>query len=365
MWIIVFIIIVLVLFLIIKRKQLEGFYPAWNNHVIYNELSNRLRIGIWKEWINLNNLQFMDKLINITNSEIRLYDSNDDLLNDLVVNKKIDIAFLTEAEIGTYLISKLKSILETENIEKEQLVKNKKLLEDKYNLRILFTLYPMFRVFISNNFTISKPKDITNKTIRITNLSNDFYKMDLDMLQNYKYNQVFKGDDNDRDRYLDTKSLEGAVDGYFTIFNNPDKNLEFFSEYTNINLIDTYLDNKNSQISKFPKSEAITNKYFFLKKDKMDLVYYPKIVHRRKQTFDFYNLPYNPRYLNCYSYKTVLLTRQDVKDERIYLFTKSLWENIDSLKMNIPYFEYLDKKEMYTSVLDDIVLKHRALYGNK
>ena len=365
MWIIIFIIIVLLTYLIIKKKLEEGFYPAWNNYVIYNELSTRLRIGIWKEWLNLNNLQFMDKLTSLTNCEIRLYDSNKKLLDDLLVNKKIDIAFLTEAEYGIYVISKLSNTLDAKNLTKETIIKNKNILEEKYNTRRLFTLYPIYRVFISNNYTISKPNDLTNKTIRITNLSNEFYKLDLELLKNYKYNQVFKGDDNERDRYLDARSLEGAVDGYFNIFNNPDSNLQFFSQYTNINLIDIYSDTTNSKISKFTNSKDVMNKYFFLKKDKMDLVYYPKIVHRRKQTFDYYNLPFNPRYLNCYSYKTVLISREDVNDEAIYLFTKKLYENIDKLKQHIPYFEFLKKDEMYKSVLDDILPVHRAVYEPK
>ncbi len=364
MLLIVFIIILLLILLIILKKQkLEEFYPAWNNHVLYNELSTRLRIGIWKEWINLNHLQFMEKLTTFTNSEIRLYNSNRELLNDLLIEKKIDIAFLTEAEYGIYIISTLMNSLETDEINRDLIINNREIINKKYNTRKLYTLYPMYRVLITNNFKIGKPSDITNKTIRITNYSNNFYKMDLDLLKNYKYNIVFKGDDNERGRYEDTNSLNGAIDGFFTIYNNPDNSLKFMSENSNINLIDLYSDKDNN--SKFPKADDMKHRYFFLKKDKMDLIYYPKIIQRRKQSIDFYNLSYNPRYLNCYSYKTILLTREDVNDEAIYLFTKKLYENIDKLKKNIPYFEFLNKSEMFTSALDDILLPHRALFNSK
>lgn len=365
MWIIIFIIIVLCICLIINKKLVEEFYPAWNNHVIYNQLKTRLRMGICKEWIHINNIQFMDKLTVLTNSEIRLYDSTKELINDLLIEKKIDIAFLTEADYGIYIISTLSSSLGTQSLTKKHIIENKHFIKQKYNTRRLFTLYPMYRVLISNHFTLSKPNDVTNKTIRITNLSNELYNLDVQILKNYRYNKVFRTDNNETDRYLDMKSLEGAVDGYFTMFNNPDSNLKFFSRYSNINLIDIYCDDSDKLKSKCSNSKDVLNSFFFLKKDKMDLIYYPKIIRRRKQSFDFYNVSLNPRYLNCYSYKTVLISREDVNDEAIYLFTKKLYENIDNIKKSIPYFEFLNKKDIYSSVLDDILPIHKAIYKPK
>ncbi len=353
MYLLLFLIAFFILLILVKNQiELEPFYPAWNNHVLYNELSKRLRIGIWKEWIHRNHLQFMDKLIQLTNSEIRIYESNKELLQDLLVEKKIDIAFTTEADYGFFLLDHLKNDLSTQVVTLETLDKNKQFIQEKFHTRRLFTLYPLYRVFLTNYFRISKPEDINNKTIQITNVSNNLYRLDLELLKKYRYRPVYKEEEQTEDKYENIKSLFGKIDGYFTDFNNPDEHLFFLSNNTNISLIDI-------------QKESIEKDFFFMKKDTMDLRYYPTIVHRRKQTIDFYNQNYDPQKLQCYSYKTVLLTRKDVNDEAIYLFTKKLHENFELLKKNIPYFEKIQKKELYNSIFGNVVPLHPAVFIKK
>jgi TRAP-type uncharacterized transport system substrate-binding protein len=355
---ILFIILCLVflLFLFYRRRLFEGFQPAWYNHVIYNQLKSRLRLGIWKEWINVNRLQFMDKLINITNIEIKLYEDNQTLLNDLLVEKAIDIAFMTEADYGMFILNNLKKDLDVADFRKETLFENREFIQQKYPASRLFTLYPVYRTLVTNHLTIGKPDDINNKTIQITNISNNLNLLDQELLNKYDYKKVFREEEQTENRYENIKALQGKVDGYFATFNNPDENLQILSNYAKINLIDLYDDTS--------ESDEITQNYFFLKKDKMDLSYYPQIVQRREQTFDYYQLPYTANRLNCYSYRTLLLSRSDVNDEYIYQFTKKLYEHIDYLKKAIPYFN-VDKKQLYQSSIDSIIPTHTAVYKPK
>lgn len=357
MFIVIFIIILLVIFLVLikNRESKEGFYPAWNNHIIYNQLSTRIKIGICRKWINMNNLQFVNKILNLTNCEIHIYENDVKLLEDLIYHKHIDLVITSEADYGFYILSKLSKDLDISELTKESIIKNK----EKFNTRRLFTLYPMYRVLLTNNLKINTPKDLNNKVIQITNVSNELYKLDLELLKNYKYNGIFKEDSDEQDKYHNVKSLiQGKIDGYFTDFNNPDDNLLFLSENTNINVIDLYNKEKESY-------QDILDKFFFLKKDTMDLRYYPTLYQRRKQMFEYLNIDLDPKRLNCYTYKTCMLTRDDVSDEWIYLFSKKIYENFNFLVNHIPYFKSLNKHNIYSSSLDDLVPLHRALFKPK
>ena len=140
---------------------------------------------------------------------------------------------------------------------------------------------------------------------------------------------------------------------------NPNSNMKEFSHYKNITMIDLY-DGKNP----FTSPDILIEKYMFLKKDKMDLTAYPEIIERRKQTIKFYDLPYKPENVNCYSYKVIGVTREDVENEWIYLFTESISNHLDSMlkNMKLPFF---CKKEMYHSSLNDILPPHPAMYNPK
>jgi hypothetical protein len=360
MYTIVFIIIILaILYLIYKKEKREHFYPAWADHVIYNTLSNRLRIGVWRGWININSLQMTNHLIQITNSEVRLFDSNDEVLEALLKKKTIDIAIVSEAAYGIYILSQLSKT--TQDLTKKNVIRQKKLLEEKFNSRRLYTLYPLYRILITNNFSISKPKDISNKVVQITNISNEIYKLDLDLLKNYKYIEVYKERDRAADMYGSLKELGYTMDAYFSEYDNPNEFLKFISEKNNTNLIDLY-SNTIARDNSFPKPEELLDKYFFLKKDKMDLSHYPSIVKRREQSINYNNLDYNPKLLNCYSYKVILITRSDVNDEQIYLFTKAIYDNFKHLKHDVPYFKYFDRKDLLKSQLSSILKLHRATY---
>lgn len=358
----IFIIILLVIFLMILKKNLEvkeRFYPAWNNHIIYNQLSSRIKIGISRKWIRINNLQFVNKVLNLTNCEVRIYEDDTKLFEDLIYHKHIDLAITSEVDYGVYILSKLSKNLDIPELTKDTILKNKDMITKTFNTRRLFTMYPMYRVLLTNNVKINKPDDINNKIIQITSVSNEIYKLDLEILKKYQYRPIYKEDNEIKDKYHDIKTvISGKIDGYFTDFNNPDENLLFLSENTNMNLIDLYDKKKDSY-------QNILDKFFFIKKDTMDLRYYPKLYQRRKQIFDYKGISLNPKKLNCYTYKTFILTREDVPDEWIYLFTKKIYENLEFLVNHIPYFKSLNKHNIYNSSLDDLVPLHRALFKPK
>ena len=73
---------------------------------------------------------------------------------------------------------------------------------------------------------------------------------------------------------------------------------------------------------------------------------------------------HNPKEVNCYSSKVIGITREDVEDEWIYLFTESISKHLDIMlhEMSLPSFS---KKEMYSSKLNDILPAHPAIYNPK
>ena len=94
----------------------------------------------------------------------------------------------------------------------------------------------------------------------------------------------------------------------------------------------------------------------------MSLDAYPELVARRKDVIDFYGLPYKSNSVNCYSFKMIMLSRSDVQDEWIYLFTKSIMDNLHSIKKDIPYLHEVSREGMYKSTLSDILPIHPAVF---
>jgi TRAP-type uncharacterized transport system substrate-binding protein len=95
----------------------------------------------------------------------------------------------------------------------------------------------------------------------------------------------------------------------------------------------------------------------------MKLDSYPELVSRRKDTIQFYNLPYDSKVVNCYSFKMLMISRSDVEDEWIYLFTKSIMEKLERIKQEVPYLRDLTVEGMYKSTLSDILPIHPAVFG--
>ena len=108
------ILILVILFLILWKlhSRIETFQPAWNDFVLYAELSRRPRVGTWKGYININGLVANVELQKYCNFDLILYNSTDELIDDLLIHKKIDAGYVTEADYGIY-ISKSSSELKS------------------------------------------------------------------------------------------------------------------------------------------------------------------------------------------------------------------------------------------------------------
>jgi hypothetical protein len=338
-----------------KLDKNETFQAAWNDYVIYANLSRRLRIGVTKSWLNLNGLALSEEFFRHANVEVVLYYSIVPMLDSLLKNKHIDVVFVTEADYALYVSKKLNII----SLDQNYVNKNKHQIKKNFTARRLFTLNKIYRVFIGSNIQISKPTDITNKTVQITNITNKIYQLDLHILKNIKYNKIYENEENANSLYGTINNIGLRMDGYFMDIDNPNSNMKQYSHYKNITMIDLYGGN-----NPFTSSDIILEKHFCLTKDKMDLSAYPEIIERRKQVIKFNELPYNPKEVNCYSSKVIGITREDVEDEWIYLFTESISKHLDIMlhEMNLPSFS---KKEMYSSKLNDILPAHPAIYNPK
>ncbi len=179
---------------------------------------------------------------------------------------------------------------------------------------------------------------------------------------NIDYIKIYSEVDKGVSKFESTNKLGYQIDGYFTQFDHPNPILKEISQQINCSVIDLYSDNNIDKTNPFVKPEIILNKYFYLKKGKMDLDPYPEIKQRRKQSLMYNNLPYDEKYVNCYTYKMIMLTREDVDDEWIYLFTKSIIDNFTSIRDSVSYLHSVNINDMYTSSLNDILPMHRAVY---
>ena len=336
-----------------KNNTKETFQAAWADYVIYTNLSRRLKVGMTKEWLNLNGLALSEEFFRYANVQIVLYSSITPMLDALLVNKHIDVAFVTEIDYAMYISKKLNIL----SLDQKYVKNNKHQISKNFTARRIFTLNKIYRVFIGSNIQISKPTDVMNKTVQITNITNKLYQLDLDLLKNIKYNKIYEDEENANSLYGTINNIGLRMDGYFMNIDNPNSNMKEYSHYKNITMIDLYGDN-----NPFTSPDVILEKHISLTKDKMDLTAYPEIIERRKQVIKMNQLPYNPKEVNCYSSKVIGITREDVENEWIYLFTESIGKHIDNMmsEMKLPLFS---KKEIYSSTLNDILPAHPAMYN--
>jgi TRAP-type uncharacterized transport system substrate-binding protein len=344
-----------------KPNNIEKFFPAWQDHTIYSQLSRRVNVGIWRGWLNINNLLLSDKLLEHTNMNLIIYETNNEVIDALLITKKIDVGIVTEADYGIYLTTKLEN--EDKNVfTKETIIKNKKTILHNFNTRRLFTFYKLYRFLIVNNLRINKPSDLDGKTLEITNLTNEIYKLDLDLLKNITYTKIYRDVGRGVSKFDSINKLGMQIDGYFTQYDYPNPVLREISSRVNCTLIDLYSDGNKDGGNKIVTPDKILQKYFYLNKDKMSLDAYPELVSRRKDIIDFYDLPYKSNSVNCYSFKMIMLSRSDVQDEWIYLFTKSIIDNLENIKRAVPYLHEVSKEGMYKSTLSDILPIHPAVF---
>jgi TRAP-type uncharacterized transport system substrate-binding protein len=340
-----------------KRDNIERFFPAWQDHQIYGKLSRRIRLGLWKGWMNINNLLLTNQLLNFTNIDVITFNSNDEAIDALLVDKNVDVVITTEADYGIYISDNFNM-----NSTKQNIMKNKKNILANFNTRRLYTFYSVYRILLTDNFKVNKQSDLTGKVIEITNLTNDIHKLDLDLLKNIDYIKVYRETDRGSGKYDSINKLGYNINAYFTQYDYPNPLLSQISYDKNTTIIDLFSEDNNDDTNKITHSEVILDKYFYLTKDKMKLDAYPEIKKRRRQSILYNNLPYDPNYVNCYSYKMIMLTREDVEDEWIYLFTKDIMDNIETIIKNVKYLENVTKDSMLKSSLSDILPMHRACY---
>ena len=307
-----------------RTTKVEGFYPAWQDHAIYSQLSRRVKVGIWRGWLNINNLLLSDKLLYYTNMDLIIYETNNEVIDALLEKKQIDVGIITEADYGIYITAKLENEESDKTFNRTTLMKNKRTILNNFNTRRLFTFYKLYRLFIANNLRINKPSDLDGKILEITNLTNAINRLDLDLLANIKYTKIYRDVGRGVSKFDSINKLGMQIDGYFTQYDNPNPVLKEISEKVNCTLVDLYSDGNRDKGNKIVPPEKIQNAHFYLTKDKMKLDAYPEIVGRRKDIIQFYGLPYDSSSVNCYSFKMVMISRSDVEDEWIYLFTKSI-----------------------------------------
>ncbi len=353
------------LYIITKKITItkEGFFPAWQDHAIYSQLSRRVKVGIWRGWLNINNLLLSNQFLEYTNMDLVIYETNTEVIDALLVKKQIDVGVITEADYGIYITSKLENEESDKVFNRTTLMKNKRTILSNFNTRRLFTFYKLYRILLANNLRINKPSDLNGKILEITNLTNAINRLDLDLLADVKYTKIYRDVGRGVSKFDSINKLGMQIDGYFTQYDYPNPVLKEISEKVNCTLIDLYSDGNKDKSNKIVHPEKIQNQHFYLTKDKMKLDAYPDFIARRKDTIKFYDLPYDSKSVNCYSFKMIMISRSDVEDEWIYLFTKSIVDNLETIKKDVPYLKEVTLEDMYKSTLSDILPIHPAVFG--
>ena len=268
------------------RAAKEPFYPAWHDFQIYSQLSRRVKVGMAGPVLNLEGL----------NVDIVLFATDKDVLHNLLVTKKIDVAVSSEAQYGCYILGQLPEHITK---SKKQILANKRIVLQNNNTRRLLTLGTIYHLLVANYNTFAKMADSEDKIVQVRNMTDATHQLDLALLP--KLSRVMYTDKPDETHW--------RCDAYF--YNHHEgTDAPFNHDHNNSTLLDC--------------AGPIPDKYFFMKKDALPLEAYPRVLQRRRQTIDFYQLPLKPSAVQCYSHKMLLLTRDDVPDEWIYLFNQSL-----------------------------------------
>lgn len=299
----------------------EHFYPAWHDYVIYSQLSRRLKVGVPHDSAMLLDLQ-------AANVDILLYNTDADAIYHLLVTKNVDVIVTTEAHYGFFILEKLPAQVAT---SKKNILAQKHIVLQNYNTRRLFTFYDTFRLLVANYSTFpfadsDHDHDHDGKIIQIANLTDSMHHLDQALIRHLPC-RVMHSDTIDvahwrSDAYFDTHCHRNA------------NAAAFFDRGNNSTLIDC--------------DAVIPDQYFFLKKDAMPVLS-PHVLQRRQQTIAMHNLPYDPARVQCYSSKTIMLTRDDVPDEWLYLFGQSIKKNQASSSYSLQ------------SVLSEVLPLHRTL----
>jgi hypothetical protein len=274
----------------------ESFYPAWHDFQIYSQLSRRVKVGMVAPDKGRRSLMAALNLEGL-NADIVLFPTDKDVLHNLLVTKKVDVAVSSEAQYGCYILGQLPAHIVQ---SKEQILANKHIILQNNPTRRLFTLDTIYHVLVSNFNTFAKLADSKDKIVQVRNLTDATHHLDLALVP--KSCRVMYADKPDVAHW--------RSDAYF------------YNHYHGTNA-PFNLDRHNSTL--LDCAGPIPDKYFFLRKDLLRLEAYPRVLQRRRQTIEFYQLPHlAPAAVQCYSHKMLLLTRADVPDEWIYLFNQSL-----------------------------------------
>jgi hypothetical protein len=304
----------------IKNKTIlqEPFYPAWNDFMVYSQLSRRLKIGgtasAVPRWLQDNPA---------INGDTLFFDTERDAIHHLLVTKKVDVIVVSEAQYGMFILSQLpREAAGT----RAQIVAHKHVLLQNSSARRLLSLGPVHHLLVANNLTQrpTKPKPIEKKQkkiiVQIAHLTDDMQLLEKAVLKNVPC----------RFMHTDTPDVSHQrSDAYF--YDHYEYSAQFFQN-TLYN---------NSTVWDCP--ESLPDKYFFFQKDNFTRLptYYPHLAQRRIGSGS----------VQCFSSQLLLLTRGDVPVEWIHLFVQSVLQQ--QPKLSHPFTT--------KSILQDFVPLHPTL----
>lgn len=316
----------------IKNKTIqEPFYPAWNDYVIYSQLSRRLKVGgtasAVPRWLQDNPT---------INGDTLFFDTERDAIHHLLVTKKVDVIVVSEAQYGMFILSQLPREAAS---SRAQILAHKHVLLQNSSARRLLTLGPVYHLLVANNLTfpsvsaslLLKDKNGKNgkkealKIVQIAHLTDDMQLLEKAVLKSVSC----------RFMHTDVPDVSHArSDAYFYDHYGPAAHAQFYQNtlYNNSTVRDC--------------TETLPDKYFFFQKDHLSLhPAYPHLVQRRIGSGS------KPGSVQCFSSQMLLLTRGDVPVEWVHLFVQSI--------LQLPQ----QAQALFTtaSILQDFVPLHQTL----
>lgn len=293
-----------------------------------------------------------DKLVPYINKNIHPVDriktggTFDNLIS--LLNKDVDMAFVDE-NILNNLYSPYKNIFDLRMFidSKQNYEEIQSYLPSINNIAVLYTQH-MF--LISRKFgEIEKWSDLINnwntKSMKIgvtNNLTNSYYHIHMLLIQNgipqNKLSHLVKVYNNETKMLRDLKNRKLNAVYYTSNFKNT--NIQDLTKDAEVRFVGVKLNYNNAIPNKANIYEYEHNKKLFHNKN------FPSLYDSILNMNHFYNSINTSSFINTYSTRMILITREDVKENSIYKFTDNMISNLENIKNNINMYLF-DEEENY------------------
>jgi hypothetical protein len=247
--VIVLFVLLVILYLITKRKRIEGFI---DNTLVK---SFRIKIGVWYDKYYDKMFEFVVKMSTFIPIEIIKYSNQYEPFYQLK-KRNVDFIYVTEKDYFVYWIN-----------QKKQSTKLIDSFKRKPDIQLITMGFFQYVFIIADYKKIITHNDINGSVVAISSKNTLGQDFQIELMDEFKTHLIYKSE-NVIESF---DKLCNGIDIMFSINEHPNKKILEYSNSKEIYLLD---------VNNFNKSKDYYDKYIFLNKKQMDLTYYPKIYQR-------------------------------------------------------------------------------------